>query len=122
MAIEWLDSEVDPQHDDEKVYPLDKAKAKYEVREICKDGWLVLNWDEQKLWLKFAVLGWCTSDSDGSNVLAEQVFYGEGPSGNLRECRHTWWGENGGGYLFYPKAKVIKAGLDALAEFYDLEE
>lgn len=117
--VGWLDSEIDGPQEDMRVYSLDKARARYEVREICADGWLVLNWDEDRFLLKFAVLHFYSSEMDDSNVRTQCVFHGEGPVGNLRECRHTWWGEDGEGYLFYPPGKVITSGLKALSEFYD---
>lgn len=46
------------------------------------------------------------------------VFAGNGPSGALRELRHTNWGERG--YLFDPPAKVIAAAFKALAEWFDV--
>jgi hypothetical protein len=120
--VEWLDSEVDSSLD-EQVYPLDKAKARYEVRDLCQNGWIVLKWDKEKSWLKFAVLQFCTAEHDPSdtrgysNIKAYCVFYGDGPSGSLRECRHTYWGEDG--YLFYPDGRIIAAAFKALSEFYD---
>ena len=119
-SIDWLVSK-DSIANDNRVVDLAYAKQHFEVRELCPDGWLILNRNDG-FWLKFAVVQFhCSYDEGGQEVTeVEPVFYGEGPSEGLRECRHTWWGENGGGYIFYPKAKVIKAGLDALSEFYDL--
>ena len=98
------------------VYSLDDAKAKYEVREL-NGGYLVLNWDNEKLWLKFAVMSFYSANGDGSHVYLSVEFYGEGPSGSLRECRHTYWGKDG--YLFFPNGKLITSALAALSEFYD---
>ncbi len=120
MAIEWLDSEPSPMQADELLYPLDKALAKYRVRELVAGwGWLVLKMpeDPESTWMHFAVLQFVCSDGDDKNVLTQVVFHGEGPSGNLRECRHTYWGDEG--YIFYPNGKVIMAAFRALAEFYD---
>jgi hypothetical protein len=121
--IPWLESEVeiDLMDNREAVYSLDKARAKFEVREICHDGYLVLNWDhppgEKRLWLKFAVMNFYTSDCDGANTALVCVFHGEGPSDCLRECRHTYWGESG--YIFYPNGELIAAAFKALSEFFD---
>lgn len=115
--IDWMEWETTENGD--VVYPLDKARAKYVVREIVPDCWLVLDHlpTDDNIWLHFAVLDFNRSDGDGKNVLADCIFHGEGPVGNLRECRHTYWGENG--YVFYPNGKRIAAAFKALAEFYD---
>lgn len=98
-------------------YLLDDAKARYDVMELDGEGYLVLNWDAEKLWLNFAVLTFRCSASDGSDTELDVQFYGEGPSGALKECRHTYWGEEG--YLFYPNGKAITAGLKELSKYYD---
>lgn len=105
MKIDWLESFLNDK--DEIVYSLDKIPVAYEIREIT-NGWVVLNWHDET-WLKFAVL-----ESDGSSV-----FHGEGPSGSLRECRHTYWGYDG--YIFYPNARLITDAFRVLSEFYDLD-
>lgn len=117
--IEWLDSEPSPCGNADTVYPLDKAKARFEVRDLCRDAWLVLKWDADRLWLHFAVMTFHSSDGDGKNTVMKPQFHGEGPSQNLRECRHTWWGDNGDGYLFYPQGPAIIAGFKALSEYFD---
>lgn len=125
--IDWLDSEtgVWGSNHAETLYPLDKAKAKYEVRELEPGwGWLVIkkHADPDNSWMYFAVLQFHHSDGDDTNVMCEPVFHGEGPGGKndpLRECRHTWWGEDGKGYIFYPRGSLIAAAFQALSEFYD---
>lgn len=99
------------------VYSLNFLKNNYEVHEL-DEGYLVLEWHDpnSKSWLKFAALDFYCSN--GSDINLSLVFYGEGPSGDLRECRHTYWGEDG--YLFYPNKKVISSALTALSEFFDL--
>jgi hypothetical protein len=77
----------------------------------------VLNWDEDVFNLDFAALSFIQSNFDGSNIMAECLFFGSGPTGGLRECRHTYWGEDG--YIFYPDGVVIAAALKELSEFYD---
>lgn len=121
-GIDWLDWEILDYGCKEVAYPLDKAKARYEVRNICDGGYLILNRapfepGDDSGWLRFAVLDWLTSDCDESNVYMRCLFHGDGPYGTLHEPRHFYFGEEG--YLFYPKASVIKSGLDALSEFFD---
>lgn len=118
--LDWLRGTDD---DGDIVYNTDalKADAGLDVREL-PGGWLVLkragaDSPSGGLWLNFAVLRFHTSSDAGE--FATCLFYGDGPVGALRECRHTYWGENGDGYIFYPDGKLILAALRALAEFYD---
>lgn len=51
----------------------------------------------------------------------EIIMHGIGPSGNLRECRHTYWGDSGrNGYLNYPDRKLICGAFEVLARWFDL--
>lgn len=121
MSDFWLESETSPCNDSMTAYSIDKARTKCEVRELDGHGWLVLKPKEgepaQDTWLQFAVLDFHCSEGDDTNAYGKLVFHGEGPTGVLRECRHTYWGEDG--YVFYPSGTVIKAAFKALAEFYD---
>lgn len=47
------------------------------------------------------------------------ILHGDGPAGELRELRHTYWGDDG--YLFYPDVRVIVAAMAALKEWLDVE-
>jgi hypothetical protein len=84
-------------------------------------GFIVLNIDG--IWVNFAVLNDMggTIAADGSTLMEVGcVFWGDGPSGNLRECRHTFWGEeDNGGYIFYPSGLLIAAAFKRLSEFFD---
>lgn len=115
--IDWLEGVKDEQGNAE--YSLDNARGKYEVQELYADGWLVLNWDADRFWLKFAVLRFKFSECDGTGVYLSAIFHGEGPTNNLRECRHTWWGENSDGYVFYPNGQIISKAFTVLSEFFD---
>lgn len=120
--IEWLNGEIEF-GTREETYRLVTALTNYEVRQLIPDNaWIVLNWDDEKHWLKFAVLQFYTTDSD--SILTTCIFHGEGPSGNLRECRHTYWGEHEHGdclsaYMPYPNGPAIRAAFKVLSEFYD---
>lgn len=96
-------------------YSLDELRGlPFELREL-PGGWLVLKRDE--FWIRFAVLEFATSDTDDANEFDHLLFYGEGPGGALRECRHTYWGEDG--YIFYPNGVLISAAFRELSEFFD---
>jgi hypothetical protein len=121
----WLEFKADMMNG-EPCVSLDEVKAKFEVRDICEYGWLVLNpkpWDDSKNkydgWIEFAVLEFLYGDSSFDGVHCKVVIHGGGPSSSLREPRHFYFGENGDGYLFYPSKKVIEAAFKALEEFYD---
>jgi hypothetical protein len=47
------------------------------------------------------------------------VFRGEGPSGSLRELRHTWWGDDES-YLPSIRPDEIIPAFEALKEWFDL--
>lgn len=115
--LTWLTG-VKPDHGcDELVYPLDEAKKKFEVKELIpEEGWIVLDKTDEDWW-KFAVFSFFGSDGNGENLEMSLIFHGEGPPTILRECRHTYWGEEG--YLFYPNGPVIIAAFHFLSEFYD---
>lgn len=121
MSVDWLKIYSQLDHGQRVVYRLDDLKSNFEVRKLCRDdGWLVLSRndeDEYGCWLKFAVLGFAESEGNGKNTKVSCVFYGEGPTGSLRECRHTYWGKDG--YIFYPNGPIICAAFTALAEFFD---
>lgn len=62
-------------------------------------------------WISFVVFKFYAGDE---SVYYSKVFCGKGPSQNLRELRHTYWGENGAGYIFFPSAKLICDAFDKL--------
>lgn len=68
-----------------------------------------------KLWVEFAVFEFCSTHS-GKNQYT-MIFHGEGPAGNLRECRHIWWGENG--YTFMLNFKVVEQAFTILKNWFD---
>jgi hypothetical protein len=68
--------------------------------------------------VSFIVLMWAAK-IDGDLMLWEQVFRGCGPSGSLRELRHTWWGENG--YIYYVNGELITDAFAKLRQWFDLD-
>lgn len=74
-----------------------------------------------ELHVSFVVLQWHSSDDKGVSHF-ERLFHGSGPSGYLRELRHTFWGEpDNGGYIFYPSAKLIADAFRVLGEWFDCD-
>ncbi len=47
------------------------------------------------------------------------LFHGDGPSGSLRELRHTTWGESG--YIYYPNGLLISDAFKHLARWFDCD-
>lgn len=111
--IDWLESVVN-HNKDGFVYPLEAAK-KFEIIDLCCGGKLILNIDDNTI--DFAVLEFYSSGINDTNVLLSEIFHGVGFSGSLRECRHTYWGEDG--YVFYPNGKIIADAFKKLSIYFD---
>lgn len=105
---------------DDQYYSLDQLRSKFEVTELVPgSGWLVVHRPEPEFWTSFAVVQFATSDGDDKNIEVAIVFRGEGTGGVLRECRHTYWGPDGKGYIFYPNGRVIAAAFKELSKYFD---
>lgn len=115
--VDWMDAEL-ISHNDSWVYSLDKAKEKFEVAQVADRGWVVVKTDGP-ITIDFAVFEFSHSDADDSNIMMSHIFHGTGPSGGLRECRHTYWGENG--YVFFPDAEIISKALEFLKKYFDMD-
>lgn len=110
--VSWLKAHEER---DDTVYLLSEMKKDFEVIDFGNDGYLVLNWSTS-LWLQFAVLRFHTG-YDEERIFLSVIFHGEGAVGNLRECRHTWWGEEG--YIFYPDGDIITSAFKHLSKYFD---
>jgi len=105
---------------DEFMYNIGKLLGVFEIVKKLRDDSFIVAYNESDNWYDFVFLEW-ESESD------EGVFYKElcrvsGPGGkdsSLRECRHTYFADNG--YIFYMKKENIRAMLDFLEEYYDLD-
>lgn len=70
-------------------------------------------------WVEFSLFEIC-----GSDDTCRHIFNGGGPSGSLREMRHTYWGSEEGreaGYVFSCPAKLIMLALEVLGRWFYLE-
>ncbi len=114
QPISWLTSN-ESDHCNDPLYSLDDIKKTYEVIELKGNGYLVLN--KNDIFLNFAVMSFVSSNLDDSDTKVAIVFHGSGPSDNLRECRHTWWGKDG--YIFYPNGPMIMDAFKHLAKYFD---
>jgi hypothetical protein len=120
--VPWLKEEacISPIDERDILYSIDKIKTKFKVQQLQVNvrGWIVLNIKES--WVEFAVFNFAESEINGENIyveFGELIFHGEGISGCLRECRHTYWGENG--YIFYLPGDLITAAFQVLSEYFD---
>jgi len=98
--------------------PLKDLQDNFKVVKLeeCSESYIVVHKEESSIFIEFALVCWVSSNST-----VEVVFYGQGVGGSLRECRHTWWGEEGDGYIFYPNYKSISAGLKYLTKYFDMD-
>lgn len=79
--------------------------------------------------VSFVVVEWVSGPVDLANLtprlerqmeaLYQPLFHGEGPSGTLRELRHTHWGHADDGYLHEPNGALIAAAFEALKPWFD---
>jgi hypothetical protein len=100
------------------VYNLAEQTATERI-DLGNGAWLLMR-DLDGLTLEFAVFQMlCCNASDGSPDEHTLLFHGCGPSGNLRECRHIWWGEDGDGYTFYLNFDLVERAFRELRRWYD---
>lgn len=71
--------------------------------------------------VSFVVLEWVSGPSGDRTMpaLYQPLFHGSGPSGNLRELRHTHWGHADDGYIASPNGALIAAAFEALKRWFD---
>lgn len=72
--------------------------------------------------VSFVVLDWAGTEgvTEGAPVVRQLVFSGCGPSGEHRELRHTWWGEDG--YVHLPQGGLIADAFVKLERWFDCGE
>lgn len=103
---------------DPKLYDKRKLKEHFTTYDLVHHGLLVVEEHDNSPWKSFAVLEFQEGLDD--DVKMSMIFYGEGPSGNLRECRHTYWGQDENeGYVSYPDGRIITDAFKYLSKYYD---
>lgn len=95
---------------DETLYMLDEFSG----HEMTSDLG-VLRVVEEDIWVTWCLLKEQGSCSDGK--IYELYAWGDGPSGNLREPRHTYFGRDG--YIFYVDPEILEWGFKHLREWFD---
>jgi hypothetical protein len=79
---------------------------------------------EDGIHISFAVFRWEQGSASGDppDEWYQRVFHGSGPSGSLRELRHTYWGEtDNSGYIFYAPGKLIADAFKQLERWFDVD-
>jgi hypothetical protein len=116
-----LDHNEDPMYADEEVRC--KATTVIDLRVIdCGRPGGLLCVLENDIHVSFVVLSFAESTVEGAQTMWHRVFHGSGPSGALRELRHTFWGDpNNAGYIFYPNAKLITEAFHHLNRWFDCD-
>jgi hypothetical protein len=113
--FDMLTAEPDYQNSGCDVYDLAAVRGAADAV-IDLEGSAYLAMRNEDGWVSFAVFDVWSIGAD--EVKLGLVFHGSGPSGYLRELRHTYWGDEG--YLFDPSPKVIVAAFDRLKEWFDV--
>lgn len=119
--LERLTPVADDVNEGETVYPEPNIRATAH-RTIELPGGLLAVQVIEELHVSFVVFSAVRGPSTRDGVEVEPAMYqvtfcGEGPSGNLRELRHTYWGKDG--YIFYVNAELITSAFAALREWFD---
>lgn len=95
-------------------YHLDTLRSEFETVELIPDRlWAI---KEDTGFLNICFLEWGMEDDD---VFVTEVFRSCGPTGSLRECRHTNFPDKG--YVFYMNKDYMVAALDYLSKYFDMD-
>ncbi len=84
-----------------------------EWRELSSDFFAGINDEDGWMSIAFFEEDW----SDDENSYVNLLFTSEGPSGSLRELRHTNF--QNGGYVFMMSLSDMQLALGVLGEFFD---
>lgn len=123
VGADWMKNclETDLAYIDEEdlTYPyrLDLIKENFEWTELIEnDSWLVMNWDKDRFWLQFALVEFHCGYDD--RTIVKIMWHGDGPAGNLKELRHSYFPE----YQFYFNGVAMAAALIELSKHFDMRK
>ena len=102
-------------------FSLDELKEFCTTVEPLPHGCSLCVFEKDELWIQFLLVEFHKSDLDEQHTRVTAVFEGEGTSGNLRECRHIFWGEKRDGHTFYLPAQAVIGALEKLKKYFDFE-
>lgn len=110
---------------DEPIFILGKIKEKFTVEELISESlWVAHDYAKNEkgyCWMNFGFFEFKSIEmgKNYNHAECDMLMYGSGPVGALKECRHTYWGDNG--YIFYPNKQNIIKALEWLEKFYEMD-
>lgn len=105
------------------MYDLDKLKEIFTVEELIPgELWVAYNISDG-FWVRFAFFDFLRSRGGDKEVKVGIFWHGDGPSGALRECRHSFFGaeSDNPGYVFYVNRANFNAAFEWLSKYFDLD-
>lgn len=88
------------------------------IEEPVEEVWVAVHLSEDGVIRSFAAFEWVSEDDDDTYV--SLMFHGEGTGPNLKELRHTHWGDKPyPGYVFYMHVDKTIAALQVLKKYFD---
>lgn len=94
------------------------ADQQGEVVELPEDARLVVHVDGWNVY--FACFLWhseLVEEGAARVTYYERLFHGRGVGGDAKECRHTWWGDQG--YVHLMPLDVVAAAAISLDDWFD---
>jgi hypothetical protein len=107
---------------DDPLWLLDSLRAAFDECHELRESrlWaLVKRSTIARLWVDIAFVEFEMSNLDGSEMVVHHLLSVSGPSEGLREARHSNWGSEGNGYVFYMSFANVRAALEFLEQYFD---
>jgi hypothetical protein len=107
---------------DDPLWLLDSLRAAFDECHELREGqlWvLVSRSPHADIWRDIAFVEFEMSNLDGSETLVHHLLSVSGPSEGLREARHSNWGSEGNGYVFYMSFANVRLALAFLEQYFD---
>lgn len=101
------------------LYYLELLKSEFESCEKLSDGLWALVSRKEDHWVKVVFVEGEEESEDESLTLVSHFFTSEGTGQALRECRHTRFGNELDGYVFYMNFERMNIAIDFLRGFFD---
>lgn len=110
-----IDNFIIKSYNDDDEYLYDGLTENFEHR-FFNDHLFVFQ--KEELWMSFAFFQFNGCEMDGDkeiNKTGELFWYGDGPLGNLKELRHSYFAQ----YVFYASPSFIKQCCDIILEYFE---
>tara|TARA_R100001086_G_C11840641_1_gene259010 strand:- start:1467 stop:1793 length:327 start_codon:yes stop_codon:yes gene_type:complete len=104
---DWITSAVLPGED---ALDIETLRVNFEIHAL-DGGILVIN--NRDCIIDYAVVEY------GNDVEGTMVWHGTGVGANLRECRHSYFGEDG--YVFYMNGDLFISAINKLKDYFDMD-